>query len=229
MGKSKLANKFKPGLIGPGPQAFGGEKSFLNGIALDSLRNTSPILTLSGVGAVKIPLGTEAERPTGANGLLRYNSTSNNFEGYSGSGWVNIGGASSLATSTASGLVAPRRGTYSPLTITSPDQTIDFVVTDARAIYYQCQSGTHRMFFSFWAEYLAGTSDDTLEISGISLNVQGVQGLHITAFTTAGAALFAQAYGPYGASNAIRLRAGSDIGEVFVSGDVQLSAKPSWA
>lgn len=43
-------------------------------------------------GAMKVPVGTTAQRPTGVTGLLRYNSTTNNFEGYKAAGWGSIGG-----------------------------------------------------------------------------------------------------------------------------------------
>ena len=43
-------------------------------------------------GAAIIPVGTEAQRPTGSNGLFRYNSDTHNFEGYSPNGWGQVGG-----------------------------------------------------------------------------------------------------------------------------------------
>tara|TARA_R100000742_G_C4278736_1_gene101944 strand:+ start:3384 stop:3986 length:603 start_codon:yes stop_codon:yes gene_type:complete len=54
--------------------------------------------------AIKCPDGTTAQRPTGAVGMLRYNTTTNSFEGYSGSSpsWGEIGGASGGATGTGS-------------------------------------------------------------------------------------------------------------------------------
>jgi len=48
-----------------------------------------------GSGAVKVPNGTTAERPTATLGQLRYNTTTNTFEGYQGAtaAWGEIGGA----------------------------------------------------------------------------------------------------------------------------------------
>lgn len=46
----------------------------------------------SSTGGVRMPTGTTAQRPTGAAGLFRYNSTLNAFEGYSSIGWGSIGG-----------------------------------------------------------------------------------------------------------------------------------------
>ena len=42
--------------------------------------------------AIVIPVGTTAERPTGANGMIRYNSTLDQYEGYGSSVWSGLGG-----------------------------------------------------------------------------------------------------------------------------------------
>lgn len=42
--------------------------------------------------AILMPVGTTAQRPTGATGLIRYNSDLVSFEGYNGSTWGSIGG-----------------------------------------------------------------------------------------------------------------------------------------
>jgi len=47
-------------------------------------------LTLTGTGAVKMPTGTTAQRPTGVAGQLRYNSTTGGFEGYTDA-WGSVG------------------------------------------------------------------------------------------------------------------------------------------
>jgi len=49
-------------------------------------------LTVDGTGAIKVPVGTEAQRPTPATGQLRFNSDATSFEGYDGSAWGSIGG-----------------------------------------------------------------------------------------------------------------------------------------
>ena len=49
-------------------------------------------LVLSGTGAIRMPDGTTAQRPTGAAGMFRYNTTLGAFEGYT-SEWGSIGGA----------------------------------------------------------------------------------------------------------------------------------------
>lgn len=49
-------------------------------------------LAVASTDAVLLPVGTTAQRPTGAAGYLRYNSTSSAFEGYNGTVWGSIGG-----------------------------------------------------------------------------------------------------------------------------------------
>ena len=46
-------------------------------------------------GAANIPTGTTAQRPSAAVGLLRHNSTLNQFEGYNDGAWGAIGGGGS--------------------------------------------------------------------------------------------------------------------------------------
>ena len=40
---------------------------------------------------IKMPVGTTATRPTGETGLVRFNTESNQFEGYNNSAWAGIG------------------------------------------------------------------------------------------------------------------------------------------
>jgi hypothetical protein len=60
---------------------------------------TLNILTATGdssftsTGAVKISAGTTGERPTGAVGKIRWNSTLSQYEGYDGTNWTLLGGA----------------------------------------------------------------------------------------------------------------------------------------
>lgn len=49
-------------------------------------------LKLLGTSAFLIPIGTTLQRPTGAAGLMRFNSTLNQYEGYNGSVWGSLGG-----------------------------------------------------------------------------------------------------------------------------------------
>jgi hypothetical protein len=58
--------------------------------------------TFSSTGALTISKGTTAERPTAVSGMLRFNTTTTEFEGYNGTAWASVGGAAlSNDTSTA--------------------------------------------------------------------------------------------------------------------------------
>lgn len=46
----------------------------------------------SATSAFKLPVGTTAQRPTGATGKVRFNSSLTQFEGYNGTAWDKIGG-----------------------------------------------------------------------------------------------------------------------------------------
>jgi hypothetical protein len=63
-------------------------------------------VTFSGTGATTLPSGTTAQRPTAAQGMVRFNTTTNGFEGYNGSAWGALGAefayTRTSATATAS-------------------------------------------------------------------------------------------------------------------------------
>lgn len=71
------------------------------------INTNTPAVTASFVGtdAMLLPVGTTAQRPTGATGYLRFNTTTAAFEGYNGSSWTSVGGANvTNDTSTATAL-----------------------------------------------------------------------------------------------------------------------------
>lgn len=49
-------------------------------------------LVVSSTDSIRVPVGTTGERPTGATGYLRFNTTTTSFEGYNGTAWGSIGG-----------------------------------------------------------------------------------------------------------------------------------------
>ena len=57
---------------------------------------------LPGVASVTLPIGATSDRPTvPVNGMVRYNSTTTGFEGYSGGAWGPIGGGGTVSSITA--------------------------------------------------------------------------------------------------------------------------------
>lgn len=82
-----------------------------NTLYVDSTNNrvgvntASPTMTfqVDGTDAIKIPIGTTAQRPTGASGLIRFNTTTSKYEGYNGntSQWGALGGSSAWESKTS--------------------------------------------------------------------------------------------------------------------------------
>ena len=67
-------------------------------LVLDATNYTGNAATATNIGAstaqLNIPAGTTAQRPgSAANGMFRYNSTTNEFEGYADGAWGSIGGS----------------------------------------------------------------------------------------------------------------------------------------
>ena len=50
---------------------------------------TADTLVSTGVGALTLPVGTTAERPTAVVGMIRFNTTTGATEIYNGTSWVN--------------------------------------------------------------------------------------------------------------------------------------------
>ena len=72
-----------------------------SGVTLDTNGNiiaqgkvTAGNLHVDSTGAVEMPTGTDAQRPTAVAGMLRFNTDTQGFEGYDGTEWGAIGGSS---------------------------------------------------------------------------------------------------------------------------------------
>lgn len=57
-------------------------------------------LAINTTDAILLPKGADGDRPAGVAGYLRYNTTSNQFEGYNGTAWGSIGGGASITDET---------------------------------------------------------------------------------------------------------------------------------
>ena len=62
--------------------------------------------------AISLPSGTTAQRPTPANGMLRYNSDDAAFEGYADGAWGAIGGSGDIQTATTISVTETAIATY---------------------------------------------------------------------------------------------------------------------
>lgn len=78
---------------------------------------TAPVtLTISGSDAMLVPVGTTAQRPTGAAGYFRYNSTTGSFEGHNGTAWGSIGASGTVTSVDVSGGTTGLTATGGPVT-----------------------------------------------------------------------------------------------------------------
>jgi len=89
-------------------------------------------LAISNTDAILVPVGTTAERPAGATGYIRFNTTVSGFEGYDGSSWRSVGGGASgggtnqifytndqAVTDNYTLIATKNAGTFGPVTINS--------------------------------------------------------------------------------------------------------------
>jgi hypothetical protein len=65
----------------------------VQGYDADTVKYDDVNPSFTDTGALKLPAGTEAQRPTGTAGQLRFNEDTDSFEGYNGTAWGGIGGA----------------------------------------------------------------------------------------------------------------------------------------
>ena len=67
-----------------------GQANLQNGAVISGPLSATGAVTFSDTTAVKLPSGNNSERPTGVNGMIRYNSQTSSFEGFNSS-WGSLG------------------------------------------------------------------------------------------------------------------------------------------
>ena len=97
----KFLNDPNTGFFSPGPDQLTLVTGGVARITIDSAGaisipgnfNLGGDLNITGTGYLDLPVGTTAERPSSPNsGMVRFNNTLLQFEGYNGSAWGTIGG-----------------------------------------------------------------------------------------------------------------------------------------
>jgi hypothetical protein len=117
--------------------------------------------------AVLVPAGTEAERPSPAvNGMLRYNSESDAFEGYQAGAWAAIGGAGDVGAPTLSGSTSGNEFSNTTVTITDYNSNYIYRVSVTGGSYTR-SGGTIT-----WT--LPGVSADTIHYMTVNAIDNGV-------------------------------------------------------
>jgi len=97
---------------------------------------TSPAVSLDidDTDAIQVPAGTTAQRPTAANGMFRYNTTDNQFEGYTDGAWGAIagsgGGSGEIVKETFSGT-----GSQATFTLSDTIEDIDNISVYVSGVY----------------------------------------------------------------------------------------------
>lgn len=125
-------------LYGAGTSALGNSASLFWDSANSrfGVNTATPAVTaaLVGTDALLIPVGTTGQRPTGAAGYLRFNSTTGEFEGYNGTAWASVGGAAiSNDTSTATNIY--------PISAAATSGTASTVYTSNAKFLYKPSTG----------------------------------------------------------------------------------------
>ena len=67
-------------------------------------------IVMGGTGALKLPNGTTAQRPTAATGQISFNSTTTSFEGYNGTAWGGLASGIPVGTILTFGASTPPSG-----------------------------------------------------------------------------------------------------------------------
>lgn len=105
---SRVASEFTPSTANTydlGRNSHEWRNLYLTGTATVGTLTASSDSSFTSTGAVQLSSGTTGQRPTGAAGKLRFNTTTAEFEGYNGASWASVGGSAiSNDTSTATNL-----------------------------------------------------------------------------------------------------------------------------
>ena len=96
--------------------------------------SASGTASFTSTGAVKLPVGTAAQRPPPEAGMLRFNDDSDEFEGYNGTAWSSVGGSAiTNDTSTATNVY--------PLFANATSGTASSVFTSNAKLLYKPSTG----------------------------------------------------------------------------------------
>jgi hypothetical protein len=87
------------GLVTTGNVTVGKELTVSGNVTMSEELTVSGNVEMTGTGALTLPTGTTAQQPTGVEGMVRFNTTTNRMEFYSGTVWNTISGYDSVTAS----------------------------------------------------------------------------------------------------------------------------------
>lgn len=133
-----------------------------------------------------------------------------------------------LASSTASGLVQPRKGQFQ---MTATSAISGWTTVRASGVYYQDQEGNHRLKFN-----LSGSISSQTLNGGTSITIAGVVFKNISNFEqpcagyNSGTSPLTYAFTNANTGNiTVSAVASASANRIGVSGDIELESKPTWA
>ncbi len=135
--------------------------------------NTYKVEKTTATGSAALPAGTTAERDGSATaGYLRFNTSTTQFEGYDGSNWTSVGGAT-LADDTTTDT------TYYPALATSTSGTALTLKVTSTKLYFNPSTGTlNSTTFNSLSD--ATLKTDVVRINGAANAVKSIDGVEFT-------------------------------------------------
>jgi hypothetical protein len=172
----------------------------------------------NGTGALKLPVGTTAQQPTPALGMVRYNSTLNQYEGYINSAWAGLGGSAGgsntqVQYNNSGALAGSSNFTFNGTTLSFPSISDGTNTTSTT----NCIRGSAKSWVNFNG---IGTVSirDSYNVSSITDNGVGIYTVNFaTAFANANYAAVCQADEDSGSNRALGLTS------VYTAAGVQVS------
>ena len=146
------------------------------------------VASLGSSSAILIPRDSTGNRPTGVNGMLRYNNSSNAFEGFANGGWATIASGSSAGTLTSItngvGLLGGPITTNGTLSVDVGTAPLKIVQENANAQIAQASGTAGAPSFSFAGNpntgvFNPGTNQIGFAIGGVSVATVANVGLGI--------------------------------------------------
>jgi len=131
--------------------------------------------TFSSTGALIISKGTTGQRPTPASGMLRFNTTTTEFEGYNGAAWASVGGAALSNDTTTATNVYPlfanaTTGTASTLFTGNANLLYKPSTGDLSAIAHISSNGITLNANTIATSYTIAATNNGLSAGPVSIN-----------------------------------------------------------